>query len=354
MQSYQDEFYQSHSPKLQTSILEDGNQDTPHFGRLDKDFSHTFQTSYVPAKHTENSNETVLSQIKRERSPIPHRRASPTSKSLSLTRLQTSPVRKSQIGVLFHQELPSEFSFSDVSPNDFPLSGLASAISSPIGFEGSSNSKSKKEKPRSHTPRPSNSFILYRREKHVELMAQYKGQKSLSNNVISKIVASMWRSETPEVKAHFASLAEQEKRAHLLKYPDYKYKPRKSSKKSPTSVSKKSPPAREKSNREEIPSAHHEHYHQTPWNMVPPLHHYQAVPMHGMNMHRMPLMAPTEVERGFEMMNSDRIGNAFETEFVSQDGALQSPEYGHSWPLSGSVHGVWDMGLGRTLEGRPE
>ncbi|KAI8899577.1 high mobility group box domain-containing protein, partial [Globomyces pollinis-pini] len=75
--------------------------------------------------------------------------------------------------------------------------------------------------------RPSNSFILYRREKHVEIMAQYKGGKTLNNNVISKIVASMWKQESAETKARFASLAEQEKKAHMLKYPDYKYRPRK-------------------------------------------------------------------------------------------------------------------------------
>ncbi|KAI8853285.1 high mobility group box domain-containing protein, partial [Chytridium lagenaria] len=75
--------------------------------------------------------------------------------------------------------------------------------------------------------RPSNSFILYRREKHAEIMSQYKGAKALNNNVISKIVATMWRQEEPDVKAKYAAKAEEEKKAHMLKYPDYKYRPRK-------------------------------------------------------------------------------------------------------------------------------
>ncbi|KAI8915847.1 high mobility group box domain-containing protein, partial [Gorgonomyces haynaldii] len=75
--------------------------------------------------------------------------------------------------------------------------------------------------------RPPNSFILYRREKHMEISAQYKGGKTLNNNVVSKIVANMWRQESPEVKAQYAAKAEEEKKAHMLKYPDYKYRPRK-------------------------------------------------------------------------------------------------------------------------------
>lgn len=99
--------------------------------------------------------------------------------------------------------------------------------------------RSKRERSRNHTPRPPNSFILYRREKHIEIMAQYKGEKTLNNNVISKIVATMWREETPDVKAIFAQKAADEKLAHMLKYPDYKYKPRKGVAKSKL-VSKKS------------------------------------------------------------------------------------------------------------------
>ncbi|KAJ3192347.1 hypothetical protein HDU82_003235, partial [Entophlyctis luteolus] len=81
----------------------------------------------------------------------------------------------------------------------------------------------------SHTPRPvsmSNSFMIYRREKQAQILAQYKGEKALHNNAISKVVADMWREESAQVRQEYAAKAEQEKIQHMLKYPGYKYTPR--------------------------------------------------------------------------------------------------------------------------------
>ncbi|KAI9332677.1 high mobility group box domain-containing protein, partial [Obelidium mucronatum] len=75
--------------------------------------------------------------------------------------------------------------------------------------------------------RPPNSFIIYRKEKHAELMSQSSGTATLNNNVISKIVGTMWKQEPPEVKAMYAAKAQEEKRVHMLKHPDYKYRPKK-------------------------------------------------------------------------------------------------------------------------------
>ncbi|TPX37639.1 hypothetical protein SmJEL517_g00594 [Synchytrium microbalum] len=91
-------------------------------------------------------------------------------------------------------------------------------------------------------PRPPNSFILYRRERHAAITSQYKNSagKVLNNNVISKIVASMWQNESPEVKATYTAKAEEEKKAHrekassyITRYPHYKYQPRKNLTKGP-------------------------------------------------------------------------------------------------------------------------
>ena len=130
------------------------------------------------------------------------------------------------------------FSPSDLPASATSLSGGFMEDASPTGTEMTTASPTKRHRSKAHTPRPSNSFILYRREKHVEIMAQYKGGKTLNNNVISKIVANMWRSETPDVKALFAAKAEAEKREHMLKYPDYKYRPKKSPSKAAASPSK--------------------------------------------------------------------------------------------------------------------
>ncbi|KAJ3237202.1 hypothetical protein HDU78_004226 [Chytriomyces hyalinus] len=87
--------------------------------------------------------------------------------------------------------------------------------------------RNKREKPATHTPRPPNSFIIYRKEKHAELMSQSTGTSTLNNNVISKIVGTMWKQEPPEIKARYAAKAQEEKRIHMLKHPDYKYRPKK-------------------------------------------------------------------------------------------------------------------------------
>ena len=63
-------------------------------------------------------------------------------------------------------------------------------------------------------------------------MEQQKKSEALNNNVISKIVASMWRQESVEVKATYSAKAEAEKKAHLIKYPGYKYRPKKNKKSS--------------------------------------------------------------------------------------------------------------------------
>jgi hypothetical protein len=72
------------------------------------------------------------------------------------------------------------------------------------------------------TPRPANAFIIYRRDKHF-LVTHH------DNNVVSKIIAEMWRHETEEIRSLYYQKAEQEKKDHFLKFPDYKYRPHKNS-----------------------------------------------------------------------------------------------------------------------------
>jgi HMG (high mobility group) box len=117
----------------------------------------------------------------------------------------------------------SPFTATPYSASSFKFQSPIEELDSP-----SQAGVSRRDRRIAHTPRPPNSFILYRREKHIEITSQYKGGKALNNSVISKIVANMWREEKPEIKARFAQKADEEKHAHMLKYPDYKYKPRKS------------------------------------------------------------------------------------------------------------------------------
>ncbi|KAJ3250785.1 hypothetical protein HDU77_006337 [Chytriomyces hyalinus] len=100
--------------------------------------------------------------------------------------------------------------------------------------------RNKREKSATHTPRPPNSFIIYRKEKHAELMSKSTGTSTLNNNVISKIVGTMWKQEPPEIKAMYAAKAQEEKRIHMLKHPDYKYRPKKSPPKQSSTVARAS------------------------------------------------------------------------------------------------------------------
>ncbi|PKC07871.1 mating type protein MAT-2, partial [Rhizophagus irregularis] len=72
-------------------------------------------------------------------------------------------------------------------------------------------------------PRPPNAFILYRRSKQPDIVAQNEG---ISNNEVSKQVGEMWHKEPLEEKMKFQRLADAAKMEHMKKYPEYKYRPR--------------------------------------------------------------------------------------------------------------------------------
>ncbi|KAJ8326844.1 hypothetical protein QVD99_005384 [Batrachochytrium dendrobatidis] len=78
-----------------------------------------------------------------------------------------------------------------------------------------------------HTPRPANSFLLYRAEMQSIVRKEFAEHEKVNNNTVSKIVGERWRNEPDEVKAKYAALAAEVKRAHAIEYPDYKYTPRK-------------------------------------------------------------------------------------------------------------------------------
>lgn len=247
---------------------------------------------------------------------------------------------------------------------DLPFSPLGDS-SSPAKSTPTTRSPTRKEKTKTHTPRPANSFILYRREKHVEIMQQYKGVKTLNNNVISKIVANMWKSESQEVKAHYASLADAEKKAHMLKYPDYKYRPRKSPSKrgsiaspterkssvstivSPKTAATPSEP-KVKGKKSAAEFLDHEridyaalrmppHHGLMSWGTLPPPDYLDLHLMNPSSYQPAHLLDPTEIEREYMLPSEPFIYDS--NGYISKDSLLTNPEYG--WP---SHHeGLWDM-----------
>ncbi|GAB7346116.1 hypothetical protein MBLNU457_4868t2 [Dothideomycetes sp. NU457] len=72
-------------------------------------------------------------------------------------------------------------------------------------------------------PRPRNAFILYRQHHNAEVVKQNPG---VNNPDISKIIGTLWGNEPEEEKSRWKRFAEEEKIQHQLKYPSYRYQPR--------------------------------------------------------------------------------------------------------------------------------
>ncbi|CAG8509935.1 6832_t:CDS:1 [Ambispora leptoticha] len=85
----------------------------------------------------------------------------------------------------------------------------------------------KRKSRRGQTPRPQNSFVLYRRDMQARLTKD-KGPKIGANlPFVSKIASKSWKKEPQEVRQVYEALAELAKKVHLEVHPDYVYKPKK-------------------------------------------------------------------------------------------------------------------------------
>lgn len=75
-------------------------------------------------------------------------------------------------------------------------------------------------------------FILYRSRMHSQVAHENPG---LSNPQISRVLGERWAKEPPDVKAQWKTLAVEESKRHIQRYPGYKYQPRRKGSKAPTS-----------------------------------------------------------------------------------------------------------------------
>ncbi|KAJ4468250.1 hypothetical protein J3R30DRAFT_3346927 [Lentinula aciculospora] len=72
--------------------------------------------------------------------------------------------------------------------------------------------------------RPPNAWILFRSDMNRALKLKYP---KATQSVLSKQISDLWASAIPEVRAEYERRAEAAKVAHHLKYPNYKFNPRK-------------------------------------------------------------------------------------------------------------------------------
>lgn len=73
-------------------------------------------------------------------------------------------------------------------------------------------------------PRPRNAFILFRQKYHQLVLDELTEAKT--NPEVSRELGRRWRSLSPQEREHWTNLAEEEKKNHAKKYPNYRYTPR--------------------------------------------------------------------------------------------------------------------------------
>ncbi|PPQ74661.1 hypothetical protein CVT26_005531 [Gymnopilus dilepis] len=78
-----------------------------------------------------------------------------------------------------------------------------------------------------HIPRPSNPFILYRRDQIRKGGAKFLGKKQ---SELSKIIGPKWKAESEAVRKHYEEKSKLEKANHALRHPGYVYRPKKGKK----------------------------------------------------------------------------------------------------------------------------
>ncbi|KAG8799115.1 hypothetical protein FRC17_007222, partial [Serendipita sp. 399] len=81
--------------------------------------------------------------------------------------------------------------------------------------------------PSGQPPRPANAWILYRSHKMKDLTPTEPGAPRRPQADISKLIAEMWKNETPEVRQRYEQLSDMKKAEHLALYPGYRFQPMK-------------------------------------------------------------------------------------------------------------------------------
>ncbi|BGP10106.1 hypothetical protein JCM10049v2_005989 [Rhodotorula toruloides] len=154
--------------------------------------------------------------------PQPRRRSARTKKATAAASAKGAPAKKEP---LFLPDPPSPVSpllldYTGLpAPTDFPAAPPTPVSPAP------KRKRSKASKP-GHIPRPRNSFMIYR-SAQIRALSDFvtpSGQR-LPQSDLSRMIASMWREETLEVRERYARQADEEKAEHYRRHPDYRYQP---------------------------------------------------------------------------------------------------------------------------------
>ncbi|GAA5997967.1 hypothetical protein JCM5350_008277 [Sporobolomyces pararoseus] len=135
------------------------------------------------------------------------------------------PLSPLDVDASFNPKRPKPFrSSTEPFPYSSSSASLLSNDSPPSTGTPKSPSRSKgKKRPEGHIPRAPNAWILYRSARVKELTESGQAPKLQSD--LSKLVGSMWREESAEVKELYARKASVEAKLHAERNPGYSYKP---------------------------------------------------------------------------------------------------------------------------------
>lgn len=127
-----------------------------------------------------------------------------------------SPYKLPSIEASPHNFLQSAESTSISTFSSKPVISIPAGIKRPHVRKRSAN----------HIPRPRNAFILFR--SHAVSSGLIPAELGVNNHKnVSKVIGEVWRNLEEEEKQVWDRMAEEEKRQHGVKYPGYKYSPKK-------------------------------------------------------------------------------------------------------------------------------
>ncbi|BGP26465.1 proteophosphoglycan ppg4 [Rhodotorula toruloides] len=171
-------------------------------------------------------------------SPKPVKTASPPRRRSMRAKMATAAASAKQAPVLRNKKEPL-FLPDPASPGSTRfrnLTGLPAAPeipdTPPTPISPAPKRKGARASKPGHIPRPRNSFMIYR-SAQIKTLSDFvtpSGQR-LPQSDLSRMIASMWRDETLEVRKRYARQAEEEKAEHYRRHPDYRYQPSVSRKK---------------------------------------------------------------------------------------------------------------------------
>ncbi|KAJ2847265.1 hypothetical protein IWW36_003941 [Coemansia brasiliensis] len=129
----------------------------------------------------------------------------------------------------FHSDQSEDYTSDSECSDDDSDGDITNSCQSPSDTESVESEitsrvhyKQEAERNRIKIKRPPNSFMIYRSQRHNELVKEYKG----GNKVISGIIAKEWHSMPATDKKTYEEMAAEKKREHEMLYPNYKFMPK--------------------------------------------------------------------------------------------------------------------------------